>query len=143
VFADVDTVVPGVDELLRAVDFPIVSSQFAERRFGGPEEALRGLAELGARFPVVTLGERGAVGGAGGERLASPAFAVPVRDTTGAGDVFHGAFIVAVLEGAGAAQALRIANGAAAMNCRALGAQGGLPTRAELDAFLASAATRA
>jgi sugar/nucleoside kinase (ribokinase family) len=143
VFADVDTVGPGVDDVLRAVDFPIVSSQFAERRFGGPDEALRGLAALGARFPVVTLGDRGALAGAPGGRLASPAFQVPVRDTTGAGDVFHGAFIVAVLEGAGPVRALRIANGAAAMNCRALGAQGGLPTRAELDAFLATAETRA
>jgi sugar/nucleoside kinase (ribokinase family) len=65
-----------------------------------------------------------------------------VRDTTGAGDVVHGAFVVAVLEGCGAVRALRLANAAAAMNCRALGAQGGLPTRAELDAFLRSAKTR-
>jgi sugar/nucleoside kinase (ribokinase family) len=139
VFADVDTVAPGVDEVLRSVDFPIVSTQFAEARFGGAEAALRGLAALGARYPVVTLGERGAVGGSGPEPLASPAFQVEVKDTTGAGDVFHGAFVVAVLEGAGPEAALRIANGAAAMNCRALGAQGGLPTRAELESFLATA----
>jgi sulfofructose kinase len=132
-----------VDDVLRAVDFPIVSSQFAESRFGGPEAALRGLAALGARFPVVTLGERGALGGSGETLLASPAFDVAALDTTGAGDVFHGAFIVAVLEGAGAAAALRIANGAAAMNCRALGAQGGLPTRRELDAFLETAPPKA
>jgi sugar/nucleoside kinase (ribokinase family) len=143
VFADVDTVAPGVDDVLRNVDFPIVSTQFAEGRFGGPEQALPALAALGARFPVVTLGDRGAVGGAGAERLASPAFDVEVKDTTGAGDVFHGAFVVAVLEGAGPERALRVANAAAAMNCRALGAQGGLPTRPELDAFLASARTRA
>lgn len=142
VFADVDTVAPGVDDVLRAVDFPIVSTQFAEQRFGGPKEALRGLAELGARYPVVTLGERGAIGGSADAPLASPAFRVDVRDTTGAGDVFHGAFIAAALEGADAERALRIANGAAAMNCRALGAQGGLPTRAELDAFLAATPVR-
>ena len=129
--------------MLRSVDFPIVSTQFAETRFGGAEEALRGLAGLGAHYPVVTLGERGAVGGVGAARRASPAFDVEVKDTTGAGDVFHGAFVVAVLEGAGPERALRLANAAAAMNCRALGAQGGLPTRAELDAFLASARTRA
>jgi len=142
VFADVDTVAPGVDAVLRAVDFPIVSTQFAEQRFGSPHAALRGLAALGARYPVVTLGERGAIGGGEDEPLASPAFDVEVRDTTGAGDVFHGAFVLAALEGADAARALRVANAAAAMNCRALGAQGGLPTRAELDAFLASARTR-
>lgn len=144
VFADVDTVAPGVDRVLRSVDFPVVSSQFAADRFGpDPGDALRGLAGLGARYPVVTLGDRGAVGGVGEERVASPAFDIAVRDTTGAGDVFHGAFVVAVLEGADAARALRFANAAAAMNCRALGAQGGLPTRAELDAFLAGAGVRA
>jgi sulfofructose kinase len=143
VFADVDTVAPGVDDVLRAVDFPIVSTQFAEQRFGGPVEALRGLADLGARYPVVTLGERGAIGGSAAAPLASPAFLVDVRDTTGAGDVFHGAFIAAALAGADAPRALRIANGAAAMNCRALGAQGGLPTQAELEAFLAGAKLRA
>jgi sulfofructose kinase len=143
VFADVDTVAPDVDRVLRAVDFPIVSSQFAADRFGpDPADALRGMAALGARYPVVTLGERGALGGVGDACVASPAFDVPVRDTTGAGDVFHGAFVAAVLEGAEAPRALRLANAAAAMNCRALGAQGGLPTRAELDAFLASAASR-
>jgi sulfofructose kinase len=142
VFADVDTVAPGVDDVLRAVDFPIVSTQFAEQRFGGPEAALRGLAELGARYPVVTLGDRGAVGGGGDTALRSPAFRVDVRDTTGAGDTFHGAFIAAVLAGADAPRALRTANGAAAMNCRALGAQGGLPTLPELDAFLATAELR-
>jgi len=143
VFADVDTVAPGVDDVLRHVDFPIVSTQFAEMRFGGAEEALHGLAGLGARYPVVTLGERGAVGGCGAERCASPAFDIDAKDTTGAGDVFHGAFLVAVLEGAGPERALRVANAAAAMNCRALGAQGGLPTRGELDVFLASARPRA
>lgn len=143
VFADVDTVAPGVDDVLRAVDFPIVSQHFAEARFGPDvDEALRGLAALGARYPVVTLGERGARGGVGAVRVASPAFDVPVRDTTGAGDVFHGAFLVAVLERADPVRALRFANAAAAMNCRALGAQGGLPTRPELDAFVAQARTR-
>jgi sulfofructose kinase len=143
VFADVDTPGPGVMEVLRAVDFPIVSRTFAETCFGPDvDEALRGLAALGARYPVVTLGERGAVGGLGPARVASPAFEVEVRDTTGAGDVFHAGFIAAVLEGAGAAAALRTANAAAAMNCRALGAQGGLPTRTELDTFLARAKTK-
>jgi sulfofructose kinase len=143
VFADVDTVAPGVDDVLRAVDFPIVSQHFAEARFGPDvREALRGLAALGARYPVVTLGDRGAEGGVGASHRESPAFDVPVKDTTGAGDVFHGAFLAAVLGGAGAPAALRFANAAAAMNCRAIGAQGGLPSRAELDGFLETARPR-
>ena len=140
VVLDLDAVVPGVERLLRVVDFPIVSRQFAENYFGGLEVALRGLAELGARFPVVTLGGQGSIGGAGEARIESPSFAVRARDTTGAGDVFHAAFVAGLLEGLDAPSTLRMANAAAAMNCRALGAQGGLPTRTELAEFLASRA---
>ena len=133
---DVDAVVPGIEALLRAVDFPIVSRQFAENYFGGLEAALRGLAGLGARFPVVTLGDQGAIGGAGEATIVSPAFTVKARDATGAGDVFHAAFLAGLLEGRDARDILQMANGAAAMNCRELGAQGGLPTRTQLAEFL-------
>lgn len=138
VVLDADTPSPGVERLLAQVDFPIVSRDFAEKQFGtrSPAKALRGLVALGARFAVVTLGERGAVGSAGAELVESPAFPVAVRDTTGAGDVFHAAFVWGLLEGLGAREILRAASAAAAMNCRALGAQGGLPSRAELLDFL-------
>lgn len=134
---DADTPAPGIDRLLRRVDYPIVSRAFARSYFGtdSPAEACRGLAALGARLPAVTLGDRGAVGGVRGE-IASPAFRVAARDTTGAGDVFHAAFLWALLEGRAPREILRTANAAAAMNCRALGAQGGLPARGELRAFL-------
>jgi len=85
----------------------------------------------------VTLGDAGAVAQAGSERFTSPGFAVEARDTTGAGDAFHAAFLWAVLEGGDAASALRAANAAAALNCTALGAQGGLADRATLERFLA------
>ena len=67
--------------------------------------------------------------------IESAAYRVSTRDTTGAGDAFRGGFLWALLRGMGAEAALRTANALAAMNCRALGAQGGLATRAELDAF--------
>jgi sugar/nucleoside kinase (ribokinase family) len=140
VVLDVDTPVPGTAELLAHVDFPIVSHTFAESFFGSadPREAVRGLVGYGARMAVVTLGEIGALGRLGEREIESPAYRVPVADTTGAGDVFHAAFVWALLEGLDAAGCLRSANAAAGMNCRAVGAQGGLPTRAELEAFLAS-----
>jgi sulfofructose kinase len=138
VVLDADTPAPGIERLLAQVDFPIVSSDFAEKHFGtrSPAEALRGLVALGVRFAVVTLGDRGAVGSDGAQVFESPGFPVAVRDTTGAGDVFHAAFIWGLLEGLGAVEILRAASAAAAMSCRALGAQSGLPTRAELLAFL-------
>ena len=102
-------------------------------------EALRGLVGLGARLAAVTLGELGALARtADGRELRSPGFVVEARDTTGAGDVFHAGFAWALLEGFGAEEALRTANAAAAMNCRSIGAQGGLPGRGELEEFLAS-----
>jgi sulfofructose kinase len=140
VILDVDTPVPGTAELLAHVDFPIVSHTFAERFFGSgsPREALRGLVGYGARMAVVTLGEIGALGRYGEREIESPAYRVPVVDTTGAGDVFHAAFVWALLEGSDAAGCLRAANAAAGMNCRAVGAQGGLPSRVALEAFLAA-----
>jgi sugar/nucleoside kinase (ribokinase family) len=138
VVLDADTPAPGIEALLRRVDFPIVSQEFAEKHFGtrNPRDFLRGLAALGARFPVVTRGDRGAVAGGRDEVIESPAFQVNVRDTTGAGDVFHAAFIWGLLQGSSGERILRVANAAAAMNCRVLGAQGGLPSRDELEAFL-------
>jgi sugar/nucleoside kinase (ribokinase family) len=139
VILDADAGAPGIAELLHHVDFPIVSREFAEKHFGTHKvaEALRGLVEAGARLAVVTLGDRGALARAGARLIPSPAFLVEAKDTTGAGDVFHAAFTWGLLQGHDAETILRVANGAAAMNCRAIGAQGGLATRPELEAFLA------
>jgi sugar/nucleoside kinase (ribokinase family) len=137
VVLDADTPAPGVEALLATVDFPIVSREFAKEAYGGPREALRALRALGARLAVVTLGREGALASGDEGELASPAFACDAVDTTGAGDAFHGAFAWALLQGCGAERALRLSNAVAALNCAALGAQGGLPTRAELSAYLA------
>jgi sugar/nucleoside kinase (ribokinase family) len=142
VVLDADTPTPGIDALLDAVDFPVVSREFAIGRFGSPEAAVRALAEHGARLPVVTLGVGGALALWRGQALASPAFAVDTRDTTGAGDVFHAAFTAALLDGRDARGLLRFANAAAALACRGFGAQGGLPSRSEIESFLAEAKPR-
>jgi len=137
VVLDLDAAAPEAEELLAYVDFPVVSQGFAERVYGSAEAALDRFAALGARLPVVTLGATGAVARWQGRRLASPGFPVKVVDTTGAGDVFHGAFAWGLLTGLGAEALLRVANGAAACACTGLGAQGALPEAAELRAFLA------
>lgn len=136
VFLDADTPAPGVLELLARVDFPIVSREFAESS-SQAGSARAALAELPGDGPlVVTLGGRGAIARWGDRIIESPGFGIEPRDTTGAGDAFHGAFIWALLEGWDADTVLRAANAAAALNCRALGAQAGLPTRNELESFL-------
>jgi len=141
VVLDADTASPGMAELLAQVDYPVVSQGFARAYFGTEDvrEALRALVAGGAALAVVTLGDVGALGLAGERWIASPAYRVEARDTTGAGDVFHAAFVWGLLEGLAPEPLLRAANAAAGLNCRALGAQGGLPTRAELEGFLREA----
>jgi sulfofructose kinase len=139
VVLDADRRGRAAETLLGEVDFPIVSREFAESLGDGSvREALRVLASRARHLAVVTLGPDGAIAMArnGGRVLESPAFRVEARDTTGAGDVFHAAFVWGLLQGLDATAVLRSANAAAALSCRALGAQGSLPDREELAAFL-------
>jgi sugar/nucleoside kinase (ribokinase family) len=137
VVLDLDTPSAEHEALLACVPFPVVSEVFARRAYGSAEATLARLVALGARLPVVTLGPRGALGAWQGRVLASPAFRVDAVDTTGAGDVFHGAFAWGLLRGLGAGELLRIANAAAAFACTGRGAQGALPDASRLEAFLA------
>lgn len=93
---------------------------------------------------IITLGASGAIlatdDGAGGtQTIHEPASPVQVVDTTAAGDCFVGAFTVAWTEGQKLEDALRFALYASALKVTRFGAQSGLPTRAEVDAFLHSA----
>ena len=138
---DLDEPTPETLGLLRQIDFPIVSRGFAEKLSGGSATlALPELAAAAGRMAVITLGEEGAVAQFHGGQtvLHCPAFSVEVRDTTGAGDAFRAGFIWALLEGLPVAAVLEAASAVAALNCTALGAQGGLPMRQELEAFLQS-----
>ncbi len=101
------------------------------------ETALRQAVAQGARRALVTLGEHGSLRTAGGALLACPAPRVRSRDTTGAGDVFHGALASALAEGLDEEAAVQRASAAAAFKCqRGMGALGA-PTRAELLAWMA------
>lgn len=131
--------------LLETVDYLIAAEEFA-LGFTGSGDARDAVLGLANRFPQamagVTLGARGAVFVAEGRLVESPAFEVPVRDTTGAGDVFHGAFIFGVLEGWDLETTTRFAHAAAAMKCRQVGARTGIPRFGEIQRFLETARTR-
>ncbi len=144
VVLDADRPRPEIDALLARVDFPLVGRAFSEGRHGpaGEEATLRDLLELGARLAAVTLGEGGVLVGWKGHRHRLPAFPVDVVDTTGAGDAFRAGFVWALCRGLGPLDAVRAAQACAALNCRAEGAQGGLPEAAELTRFLARANAR-
>lgn len=138
VIADVDAGGEGVDALLASVDFPLVSRSFAETLGldGTVRSGLERLVRAGARMAVATLGEGGCLARDGAREISCAGFRVAARDTTGAGDVFHAAFAWGLLEGLGGDELLRHASAAAAASCRGLGAQGALPSRADLEAFL-------
>ena len=80
--------------------------------------------EYGMRVAAMTLGAEGSLARVEGRFLYSPGFVVDCVDTTGAGDVFHGAFCYAVIESMPVREALEFSNAMAALNCTALGARG-------------------
>jgi sulfofructose kinase len=129
VVADLDTVSAGIDRLLPLVDYPIVSSDFLAPATGtrDPFSALEGLAhDSGARLVGVTLGRDGALVLTEGRFLYSPGFRIDAVDTTGAGDIFHGAFIYGLVRGWDLEQILDFSNAMAGLNSMALGARGGI-----------------
>jgi sulfofructose kinase len=109
-------------ELLPYVDFPIVPLEFAEAYGeGDPRRALRMLQERFGGNPVVTMGARGGLYLRGGRIRRYRAHRVAVRDTTGAGDAFHGAFAAGLYRGMDHTGAIELAARAAAVCCTALG----------------------
>ena len=131
VTVDVDTLSAGFDQVLPYVDYLIASSEFPGR-WTGDEDPFGALASIQKRFGMkvaaMTLGAHGALALCEGRFIYSPAFVVNCIDTTGAGDVFHGAFCYAVLQQMPIAEALGFANAMAALNCTAMGARGGIAT---------------
>jgi sulfofructose kinase len=140
---DVDTVYPNFDEVLRNTDYLVASSVWPARYMGetDPFVALARLQrEYGMSIAAMTLGEHGSLALSEGIYTYSPAFRVHTVDTTGAGDVFHGALCVALLAQMPMQEALDFSNAAAALNCTAIGARGYIASRAEVEALLASPA---
>jgi sulfofructose kinase len=143
VSADIDNVYEGLPDLLPLVDVLISSKEFPHL-LTGIEDAHAALVEIKARYGCalvgLTKGGRGATIFCEGKFLETSAFQVPggCVDTTGAGDAFHGGFLYAMLQGEEIEASMKIGCAVAALGCRVLGARTGLPTRAELDAFLKS-----
>jgi sulfofructose kinase len=141
---DVDSVYPGFDSVLQYVDYLVAGSGWPAKWTGetDPFAALSVLQrKYGMRVAAMTLGDHGALALQGGRWFYSAAFEVTCADTTGAGDVFHGALCYAILEGMPMAKALEFSNAAAALNCTAIGARGHVPFRSEVDALIAAAST--
>lgn len=140
VVADLDTVYKKVETLFPFIDYLIASANFLPALTGDadPFRVLEFMArEFHVRAPGMTLGRDGALVYWQGRFHYSPGFVVETVDTTGAGDVFHGAFIYGLLAGWGAERILEFSNAMAGLNCTALGARGGITTRAKAEALMA------
>jgi len=129
VTCDLESIGAHTGELLRELTVPILAQGLPEAITGerDPEQALRRLDAPHAQLRCVTMGAQGALLLAGDRVYRVAAFRVDVVDTTGAGDVFRGAFIAALLRGDGPEAILRFANAAAALSCTKAGALGGVP----------------
>lgn len=127
-----------LERVVDLTDYAIFSGPAFERFVAGADDDARlaALRDLGVRHAGVTRGKRGYLWSGAEGRGAQEAFLVPVVDTTGAGDAFHGIFALALASGLAEAECARVASAAAALKCRRLGARAGLPTAIELDAFL-------
>lgn len=99
-------------------------------------QALGKLLRAGPRLVVVSLGAEGAVAmDRDGTFASQAAFPAKVVDTTGAGDTFNAAFLVAYMDGRPLAEALRFACGAASCTVAAMGARAGLPDRGTVESI--------
>jgi sugar/nucleoside kinase (ribokinase family) len=139
VMLDAESVKDGTAEVVANTDILIASRDFP-RAFTGAsdiEQAFDLLRRAGPRVVGATLGSLGAVVMvADGSVVAAPAYRVNVVDTTGAGDVFHGAFLYGMLAGWSVNRTLAFANAAAALNCAAPGARGGVRSAADVAALV-------
>jgi sulfofructose kinase len=139
VTVDVDTIYHGFDRVLGSIDYLVASSEFPGQWTSEPDpfKALELIQdEYKIKCAAMTLGAHGALALMDGKFSYSPAFVVNCVDTTGAGDIFHGAFCYAVLEGMSMQETLEFSNAMAALNCTRLGARGGMATAAEARALI-------
>jgi len=146
VIADLDDLYPGVEALLMKVDY-LVTSRDIPGRLSGEPDLRRSLPAVrnrfGCRLAAATLGHEGVLAWDGSRFHYAPAFQVKPVDTTGAGDIFHAGFIYGLLHGWPLPRQLEFACAAAAGNCTALGARGGIQSLESIEALIAAGARHA
>lgn len=120
------------DELLADVTYLTPNEHECGLIFGQQQSLEHWLSQYPNKL-IVTEGSRGARFYDGEAIVTVPAIKTDVVDTTGAGDTFNGALAVSLTEGKSLTEAIRFANKAAGMSVRALGAQGGMPTREQME----------
>lgn len=136
---DADISPPGVLPRLVPLADHVIFSERGLAAFSGladPAEALAQVARQVDAVLAVTLGPRGSLWWRDGRAVALPAPQVRTRDTTGCGDVFHGAYALALAEGAAPMDAARFATAAAALKATRGDGWAGMPDRAAVEGLL-------
>lgn len=125
-------------ELIRKSNVVIAPRAFCEEGLGSRNirEGAKALAQLGPEIVVVTDGAHGCVALTGNQCIDQPAFSVKAVDTTGAGDVFHGAFLFGLVQDWDLKRILQFSAATAALKCTKVGGYRGTPDRAQVEAFL-------
>lgn len=128
----------GAEQLLKVATHVVFAAETLGAFVGcvDPYEALRRARSHTEGWVAATAGATGVFWLDGDDERHTPAFPVAAVDTLGAGDVFHGAFALRLAEGAALEPALRFAAAAAALKCTRFGGRAGIPTRAEVVAFM-------
>ncbi|HET7149894.1 MAG TPA: PfkB family carbohydrate kinase [Candidatus Acidoferrum sp.] len=146
VIADLDELYPGVESLLPNVDY-LITSRDIPGKLTGHDNLRKSLPAVHARFrnrlTAATLGQDGVLAWDGSQFHYAAAFQIETVDTTGAGDIFHAGFIFAMLRGCPLQKQLEFACAAAALNCTAIGARGGIQPVEKIEALIATGARHA
>ena len=141
VVVDVERNDPHVADLLSVCSHVVVSDEFAAEFTGTsePEKIVKSLKANPHQTVVLTRGEKGcAVLTKSDEYFEAPAFKIEVVDTTGCGDVFHGAYALAIAQGREVKEAVRFAAAAAAVTATKIGGRDGIPTAQQLQSFISN-----
>jgi sugar/nucleoside kinase (ribokinase family) len=135
VFLDTGSPKPGMEQLIRKVDVLNCPRRFLYQFLGTHDirSGVQQLLNMGPTMVTVTSGNEGAVLATRDEWIERPAYKVEVCDTTGAGDVFCGGLIHAVLEKRPLEQTLAFAMAAAALKCKGIGNRAALPDQGNID----------
>jgi sulfofructose kinase len=125
------------ERLLPLTDHAVFSEPALTAFLGAADdEALAKIARFGCRVAAVTRGSDGVSWRVGGRQYQRAAYAIDAVDTTGAGDVFHGAYAFAVGAGLGVADAMSFASAAAALKCTRASGRAGIPSFDDCLAFM-------
>jgi sulfofructose kinase len=141
IVADLDELYPGVDSLLPLIDY-LITSRDIPGRISSESDLRKSLpavrAKYNARLTAATLGPEGVLAYDGTQFHYAPAFRVETVDTTGAGDIFHAAFIYGLLQEWPLPRQLEFACAAAALNCTGIGARGHIAPITEIERLIAT-----